>query len=194
MYQVILINDEKKNRNYYQSYVESNDNSLGNITVEELPPFADPNKARSCYWDTAKKVFVFDEEKYEEIKTKIEEDKIEILTNLSDSAKLSLFAKAIKVESAPNENGRMLPPKEGYKWEQVCNIVNGQPTICWVLNEDPDYEKKNDGSDYSKAIEWRDGESITEGLWYNVGDDLIWQAIKSGVPTSGEDKEYFDIP
>lgn len=194
MYQVILINDEKRNRNYYQSFVESEDAALGNIAVDELPPYADPNKARSCYWDAKKKVFVFDEEKFEEIKTKIEEDKVEALVNPSDSVKLSLFAKAIKVESAPSENGRMLPLKEGYKWEQVCNIVDGQPTISWVLNEDPNYEKKNDGSDYTKAIEWHDGYPVTEGLWYNVGDELIWQAIKSGTPTSGDDKEYFDIP
>ena len=42
-YQVIIILDESRNRSYYQGYVESEDTTLGNITVEELPPYADIN-------------------------------------------------------------------------------------------------------------------------------------------------------
>lgn len=63
MYQVIIVLDEIKNRSYYYSYVES----LGNIQCEELPPYQDINKARSCYWDSER--WIFDEEKYSEIVT-----------------------------------------------------------------------------------------------------------------------------
>ena len=37
----------------------------GNVTCDELPPYADPNKARACYWNGEK--WVFDADKYAEI-------------------------------------------------------------------------------------------------------------------------------
>lgn len=79
MYQVIIIYDEERAKSYYHSYVESNDTTLGNISVPELPPFADVNKAQSCYWDPVESKWVFDEEKYAyilaEIKAKDEANK-----------------------------------------------------------------------------------------------------------------------
>lgn len=191
MYQVIILKDEKNNKNYYQSYVESDDTTLGNITVDDLPPYADLKKARSCFYKEGE--WIFDNEKYEEIKKEIENEEIENLVNPADSVKLALFAKAIQVENAPTENGKKLPKKKGYKWEQRCIIDNGLPRIIWELVKDKDYKKENDGSDYTQAIIWKAGDRVTQNLWYNVGNDLIWQAIKTGIPSGPEDRKYFDI-
>ncbi len=60
-YNVIIVLDETRNKSYYYSYVTEN----GNIECTELPPYADPNKARACYWDGEK--WVFDADKYAEI-------------------------------------------------------------------------------------------------------------------------------
>lgn len=60
-YQVIIVLDESRNRSYYYSYVAEN----GNIECEDLPPYADVNKARSCYWDGKK--WVYDADRYAEI-------------------------------------------------------------------------------------------------------------------------------
>lgn len=75
MYQVIIILDEKRNKSYYQSYVESDNTNLGNITCSDLPPYQDINKARACYWDSNTSSWVFDEEKYTEIMAAIEAEK-----------------------------------------------------------------------------------------------------------------------
>ena len=74
-YQVIIILDESRNRSYYQGYVESGDTTLGNITVSELPPYADPNMAHACYWNEENQKWIFDEEKEEEIQEKLAADK-----------------------------------------------------------------------------------------------------------------------
>lgn len=75
-YQVIILLDEARERSYFYSYVISEDTTQGNIECTELPPYADINKARSCYWDTNKTVWVFDEEKYEEICTQIKAEQL----------------------------------------------------------------------------------------------------------------------
>lgn len=74
-YQVIIILDESRNRSYYQGYVESEDTTLGNITVEELPPYADINMARACYWDADNKKWIYDADKEAEIQAKITDAK-----------------------------------------------------------------------------------------------------------------------
>lgn len=62
MYQVILRHD--KGREYYHDYF-INDEMIGTIQCDELPPYQDIIKARSCYYDDGK--WVFDDEKYEEL-------------------------------------------------------------------------------------------------------------------------------
>lgn len=62
-YNVIIVLDESRNRSYYYSYVTEN----GNIECTELPPYADPAKARACYWDAENTTWIYDAEKYEEI-------------------------------------------------------------------------------------------------------------------------------
>lgn len=63
MYNVIIVHDDTRDKNYYYSYVEEN----GNIKCEDLPPYADINKARACYWDAKGKNWIYDAEKYAEI-------------------------------------------------------------------------------------------------------------------------------
>lgn len=70
-YQVIIILDSSRNRSYYQGYIISDDETQGNITCEELPPYADVNKARSCYWDSEEKKWIYDAEKEAEIQEQI---------------------------------------------------------------------------------------------------------------------------
>ena len=60
-YNVIIVLDDSRDRSYYYTYVAEN----GNIECSELPPYADVNKARSCYWDGKK--WIYDADKYEEI-------------------------------------------------------------------------------------------------------------------------------
>lgn len=60
-YNVIIALDDSRGRSYYYSYVTEN----GNIECAELPPYADINKARACYWDGKK--WIFDADKYAEI-------------------------------------------------------------------------------------------------------------------------------
>lgn len=61
MYNVIITLDESRNRSYYYSYVAKD----GNIECEELPPYADANKARSCWWDGG--AWAFDADKHAEL-------------------------------------------------------------------------------------------------------------------------------
>lgn len=63
MYHVIIELDESRDRSYYHSYIVAN----GNIECDELPPYADVNKARACYWDADVSTWVYDEEKYAEL-------------------------------------------------------------------------------------------------------------------------------
>lgn len=74
MYQVIIVLDEVRNRNYYDGYVISDDSTLGNIQCTDLPPYQDINKAKSCYWSD-EALWIFDEEKYEEILADIQAKK-----------------------------------------------------------------------------------------------------------------------
>lgn len=67
-YQVIVVQNEENHKNYYHSYVEEN----GNIECDDLPPFADTLKARSCYWDDGKR-WNYDDEQYQKL-LKAEED------------------------------------------------------------------------------------------------------------------------
>lgn len=42
---------------------------------------------------------------------------------------------------------------------------------------------------------WKDGMAVEKGKWYQCYDSkgFIWEAIKSGVPKSSEDSDYFDV-
>lgn len=64
MYQVIVVRDDNRGRDYYYTYAVSSDTALGNIECDELPPYADANKARACYWDADASAWVYDADKY----------------------------------------------------------------------------------------------------------------------------------
>ena len=74
-YQVIILLDESRNKSYYQNYTISADEAQGNIACDELPPFADVNKARSSYWDFEAERWVYDADKEVEIQEQIAEAK-----------------------------------------------------------------------------------------------------------------------
>ena len=69
MYHVIIVLDEKRNKSYYDSYVDKD----GNIECEELPPYQDILKAKSCYWDGKK--WVYDQDKHTELVTEADAEK-----------------------------------------------------------------------------------------------------------------------
>lgn len=118
---------------------------------------------------------------------------LEDMVRLSVPENLKLLSAAIVEDPIPKDGDVELAPKLGYKWVKKCVFIDGVPHIRYESEVDPDYIPENDGSDYLKAINWVEGMEVTEGLWYNVGDDLIWEAIKTGIPSSAEDSEYFDI-
>ncbi|MDE7029468.1 MAG: hypothetical protein K2P63_05735 [Lachnospiraceae bacterium] len=63
MYQVIIVFDETRSKNYYYSYVDKD----GNIECTELPPYQDIQKARACYWDAENGLWMYDADRYAEI-------------------------------------------------------------------------------------------------------------------------------
>ena len=46
--------------------------------------------------------------------------------------------------------------------------------------------------DYLNPIQYQEGMEVTKGLWYTDGAS-IWEAVKNGVPSGFDDKNYFDI-
>ena len=120
MYQVIIVLDNTKDKNYYYSYVYDD----GNIECEELPPYQDINKARACYWDTKDKTWVYDAEKYAEIiaeqeqaKSKAEEAKTIAAATPSNTelaeAILEIASSMSDMIDAISELGVMAFSKEG---------------------------------------------------------------------------------
>lgn len=88
MYQVILVQDEKKGKAYYYSYVKSADTTLGNIEVDDLPAYQDINKARACTYEDGS--WIFDEAKYADILDQIElEEEAAEEEKAKEEAKLS---------------------------------------------------------------------------------------------------------
>lgn len=87
MYQVSILYDAQRKIGYYENYIESDDNTLGNITVENLPPYQDINKAQSCYYDCDTDAWIFDEQKYQEI---VDNNALLLKNELIQQSKLDL--------------------------------------------------------------------------------------------------------
>lgn len=51
------------------------------------------------------------------------------------------------------------------------------------------------GDPFDPIKYWHIGMKVTEGLWYQCFDEngYIWEAIKTGIPSSDIDSEYFDV-
>lgn len=104
MYQVIIVNNEIKGKNYYYSYAESENTALGNISVEDLPPYQDINKARACYWTDG--IWVYDPEEYEDI---LEQNTLALKPGLIAKSKTDLqeyIANNPLLSTAKHEEGR----------------------------------------------------------------------------------------
>lgn len=56
----------------------------------------------------------------------------------------------------------------------------------------PENDILNDGTDYTKPITYKEGMSVSTGLWYTDGND-IWECKKDGVPGRFGDNEFFDV-
>lgn len=56
----------------------------------------------------------------------------------------------------------------------------------------PENDILNDGTDYTKPITYKEGMSVSTGLWYTDGND-IWEGKKDGVPGRFGDDEFFDV-
>ena len=91
---------------------------------------------------------------------------------LSISEKLRLIAEAIEEEPYPD-----LPPENGYKYQRVFSITS--KTIVWILVPDQ-----------YNPIEWNDGMSVTENLYYTDGENL-YLCVKSGESIVLGDEQYF---
>lgn len=52
---------------------------------------------------------------------------------------------------------------------------------------------EGDGTDMNPFKYWSEGVYANEGEWWMTDDGYIWEVIKSGVPSSSTDKEYFDV-
>lgn len=122
----------------------------------------------------------FDQEKYdayvEEVAKEEEERKQQELLNEAQNELLKL----ISVDYTESD-------KEGFKWKL---IKIGDVVVSKVYVEED--KPLNDGSDYTKAITYKEGMSVEKGLWYTDGIST-WECIKEGTPLSFNDKEYFDI-
>lgn len=133
-----------------------------------------------------------DENIYEHYKWKTyeeaqkEQEEAENNRTLTSQEKLDLFADLITVEDKPDTT------KEGYMWIQKAHMNEGVPMIMWELVEDPNYVKINDGSDYTKPITYKDGMSVSKGLWYTDGT-AVWECVKDGNPNKFGDTEFFDV-
>lgn len=110
MYQVIITDDETRERSYFYSYGEI----AGNIETEELPPYQDINKARACYWDSKNSAWVYDPDKYTEIcsdqqRQKEEAEKAQALAEATPTNKELCEA---AMELASNQSDLMMAVQE----------------------------------------------------------------------------------
>lgn len=186
MYQVILVSDESNSKNYFYSYVESYDTSLGNISVESLPGYADINQARACYWEDNQ--WNYDEDKYNAIIVANQEAAVQAKVELSSAEKLNLFANTIQVEDATKIDGVTLPNRYGYAWKNTCEVVDGIATIGWEqVKIDGDFKT---GSSKTDAIPWIPNDYIIKDLYYNVAGAYA-KAKKSGCTSKATDTAYF---
>lgn len=51
------------------------------------------------------------------------------------------------------------------------------------------------GTPFDPIKYWKDGMRVERGKWYQCydSDGYIWEAIKTGIPSSDRDTEFFDV-
>lgn len=52
---------------------------------------------------------------------------------------------------------------------------------------------EGDGSMKDPYKGWKVGMDVEQGKWYLTDDGYLWEAVKSGKPSSTTDNEYFDV-
>lgn len=128
-YDVRLIDD------YYYVYLYLNEKE------EEQPVMGGPTES-----DEKHTVYSYDYHEFKEHKDNIDIEDLKAHPNnyidyipLADREeinlaldKLNLFAEVINVEDKPtDEEGNVVPLKDGYKWVQKCVFVKNKPVIQW---------------------------------------------------------------
>lgn len=127
-YDVRLIDD------YYYVYLYLNEK-------EEQPVMGVPTES-----DEKHTVYTYDYHEFKEHKDNIDIEDLKAHPNnyieyipLADQVeinlaldKLNLFAETINMEDKPtDEEGNVVPLKDGYKWVQKCVFVKNKPVIQW---------------------------------------------------------------
>lgn len=117
--------DNSRNKNYYHSYEQSDDETIGNISCVDLPPFQDIYKARACYWNSDSAEWVFDDEKYSDILTEQAEIKAEMekeaAKNAATPSNEELAEGLIELaENVANHNNTILALEE-----KVAKLMEG---------------------------------------------------------------------
>lgn len=123
----------------------------------------------------------FSQEKYNAYLAQVKKEQEEEKRKKELEEAQQVFLDSIQIEYKKSD-------KEGYKLK--CYKI-GDYIFKQVYVKD-DEVLMNDGSDYTRPITYKDGMSVTKGLWY-TNETSVWECIKDGQPTSFSDKEYFDI-
>lgn len=160
MFQVIVVLDEDRNKSYYNSYFDSEDITLGNMTCDELPPYQDINKAHACYWDVNNSKWIFDEEKYNSIMSKIAAEK-----EAAEQAALEAKATPTNAELAEcamelgegqsNLEGAVLELADGQsnleeavtKLNELYTVLNERVTALETLEQTESTKEAQNGGD-----------------------------------------------
>lgn len=93
---------------------------------------------------------------------------------------------------------KKVTPKKGYLLTNGETITNAifmgvtEAINAWWEIPDENYIPEYDGTDFLYPITWESNMNVISGLWYTNGENT-WEAIKDGIPSSFNDKEYFDI-
>lgn len=103
--------------------------------------------------------------------------------------------KTKKIDSLKNNIGTYLydivQKMQGNKtegWKKVQSIINEIDELGKVVQT-----LEGNGSMENPFKGWKVGMPVEEGMWYLTEGGYLWEAIKSGTPTSELDKEYFDV-
>ena len=91
--------------------------------------------------------------------------------------------KTIEEQGAKIKELEQTISKSGYKIVPDSNC-------CFTLVKDETAVVPE--GDYLNPVQYQKGMEVTKGLWYTDGAS-IWEAVKNGVPSGFDDKNYFDI-
>ena len=118
-------------------------------------------------------------------------DGVEISAEQYDMLSNTIVDKNLSITISEPEEG--LEEKLARLENQILNLTY---TINQISNNVIEVIKKNNSDftlgDYLNPIHYTLGIEVKASLFYTDGDD-IWEALKNGIPTGFNDREYFDI-